>query len=207
MAGITGAAGLLGPFRVRLNTLAIVLIPVCVAINWAGHAIVSTLKLPLFMDSIGSILGGLLAGPWVGGIAGLLSNFVSAGTVDPTAALYSIVSFGIGVAAGIGGYLALHRTLLRRLVLYLLVFVTAAGISTVINMALYGGQSGSPVGDAALVGLVHLGVPLWFASFLDEGMSDAPDKLLTVLIATYVYAGLPRRFRALFQLYRWRGRT
>lgn len=199
-------ASLLGPFQVRLNTLAVVLIPVCVAINWAGHAVVSTLKLPLFLDSVGSILGGLLAGPWVGALAGVISNFVSAGTVDPTAALYSIVAFGIGFAAGIGGYLGWHRTLLTRLLLYLVIFVVAAGMSTVINMALYQGQSGSPVGDAALVALVKLGVPLWFASFLDEGMSDAPDKLLTVLIATYVYAGLPRRFRALFQLYRWRRR-
>lgn len=196
---------LLGPFQVRLNTLSIVLIPVCVAINWAGHAIVSTLKLPLFLDSIGSILGGLLAGPWVGGISGLISNFISAGTVDPTAALYSIVSFGIGVAAGIGGYLAWYRTWPTRILLYLLVFVVAAGVSTVINMALFGGQSGSPVGDAMLVALVKLGVPFWFAAFLDEGLSDAPDKLLTVLVATYVFAGLPHRFRSLFQLYRWQG--
>lgn len=198
---------LLGPFQARLNTLSIVLIPVCVAINWAGHAIVSTLKLPLFLDSIGSILGGLLAGPWVGGIAGLVSNFISAGTFDPTAALYSIVSFGIGIAAGIGGYLAWYRSWPTRIALYLLVFVVAAGVSTVINMGVYGGQSGSPVGDTALVGLVRLGVPFWFAAFLDEGISDAPDKLVTVLVATYVYTGLPHRFRALFQLYRWRGET
>jgi len=50
-------------FRVRMNTLAIVLIPVCIAIDWAGHAIASTLKLPLFLDSIGTVLGALLAGP------------------------------------------------------------------------------------------------------------------------------------------------
>jgi len=31
-------------FRVRMNTLAIVLIPACIAIDWTGHAIASTLK-------------------------------------------------------------------------------------------------------------------------------------------------------------------
>lgn len=201
---MTGSS-LLGPFQVRFNTLAVVLIPVCIAVNWAGHAVVSTLKLPLFLDSVGSILGGLLAGPWVGGIAGLITNFVSAGTVDPTAALYSVVAFGIGFAAGIGGYLGWQRTWPTRLLLFGAVFLAACGLSTIINMAVFGGQSGSPVGDALLVGLVKLGVPFWIAAFCDEGISDAPDKLLTVLIATYIYTGLPHRFRTLFQLYRWQG--
>src|SRR3982074_1794374 len=87
-----------------MNTLAIVLIPVCIAINWAGHALATTLKLPLFLDSIGTVLGGILAGPWVGGIAGLITNFISSGTVDPIAAPYSIISLAIGIAAGIAGY-------------------------------------------------------------------------------------------------------
>ena len=41
----------LSAFKFRLNTLGIVLIPVCIAIDWAGHAIASGLKLPLFLRS------------------------------------------------------------------------------------------------------------------------------------------------------------
>src|SRR2546423_10393887 len=110
-----------------MNTLAIVLIPVCIAIDWAGHAIASTLKLPLFLDSIGTVLGGLLAGPWAGGLAGFITNLISSGTVDPIAAPYSVISLLIGFAAGIGGYLSLPNRRTGLLALYGPLFPLASG--------------------------------------------------------------------------------
>src|ERR1700716_2181571 len=109
-----------------MNTLAIVLIPVCIAIDWVGHAIASTLKLPLFLDSIGTVLGGILAGPWVGGISGLIVNFISPVPVDQIAAPYSIVSLAIGIAAGIGGYYGWHKTWPGRVALYVLIVLVAS---------------------------------------------------------------------------------
>src|SRR5438105_11888583 len=134
--------GVLNAFKVRMNTRAIVLIPVCIAIDFAGHAIASTLKLPLFLDSIGTVLGALLAGPWVGGLAGFITNLISSGTVDPIAAPYSIISLLIGFAAGIGGYFSWQRRRWGWLALYVVVFLVASVGSTPLNVALYQGQSG-----------------------------------------------------------------
>src|SRR2546423_1315502 len=192
----------LAAFRVRMNTLAIVLIPVCIAIDWAGHAIASTLKLPLFLDSIGTVLGALLAGPWVGGLAGFITNLISSGTVDPIAAPYSIISLLIGLAAGIGGYYSWQRRRAGWLALYALVFLVASVGSTPLNIALYQGQSGVPFGDAVYAVLVKSGLPTWLASYLDEASVDLVDKLVTVGVALVVYQGLPNRFRSLFALYR-----
>src|SRR5919109_3463809 len=114
--------GFLNAFRFRMNTLAIVLIPVGIAIDWAGHAIASALKLPLFLDSIGTVLAGLLAGPWVAGIAGLITNFISSGTVDPIAAPYCVISLLIGFAAGIGGYYSWQKRRAGWFFLYVLIF-------------------------------------------------------------------------------------
>jgi energy-coupling factor transport system substrate-specific component len=189
-------------FRPRMNTLAIVLIPVCVAIDWAGHAIASTLKLPVFLDSIGTVLGGLLAGPWVGGLAGFIANLISSGTIDPIAAPYSVISLLIGFAAGIGGYHSLQRRRLGWLALYLGVFLVASLGSTPLNVALYQGQSGVPFGDAVYAALVRSGLPTWIAAYADEASVDLPDKLVTVLVALLVYQGLPNRLRTLFALYR-----
>src|SRR6266487_3116565 len=127
-----------------MNTLAIVLIPVCIAIDWAGHAVASTLHLPLFLDSIGTVLGGLLAGPWVGGLAGLITNFISSGTVDPIAAPYSVIS----LATGIAGYYGWHKTWPGRVALYILIVLVASIGSTPLNIGLYQGQSGLPFGDS-----------------------------------------------------------
>jgi energy-coupling factor transport system substrate-specific component len=194
--------GILNAFKIRLNTLAIVLIPVCIAIDWAGHAIASTLKLPLFLDSIGTVLGGLLAGPWVGGIAGLITNFISSGTVDPIAAPYSIISLAIGFAAGIGGYYGWHKTWPGRVALYVLIVLVASIGSTPLNLGLYQGQSGVPLGDALYAGMVKSGWPTWLAAYLDEATGDIPDKLITVVVAILIYFGLPNRYRALFSLWR-----
>src|SRR5262245_43011699 len=156
--------GWLNAFKPRMNTLGIVLIPVCIAIDWAGHAIASTLKLPLFLDSIGTVLGGLLAGPWVGGLAGFITNLISSGTVDPIAAPYSVISLLIGFAAGIGGYYAWQRRRAGWLALYVLVFLVASVGSTPLNIALYHGQSGVWFGDGIYAALVKSGFPTWLAA-------------------------------------------
>ena len=195
--------GVLNAFRFRLNTLAIVLIPVCIAIDWAGHALASTLKLPLFLDSIGTVLGGLLAGPWVGGLAGLITNFISSGTVDPIAAPYSVISLAIGIAAGIGGYYGWHKTWPGRIALYILIVLVASIGSTPLNVNLYGGQSGVAFGDTVVYApLVKAGWPTWLAAYLDELSGDLPDKLITVVVAVLIYFGLPNRYRALFSVWR-----
>lgn len=185
-----------------MNTLAIVLIPVCIAIDWAGHAIATALKLPLFLDSIGTVLGGILAGPWVGGISGLIVNFISAGTVDPIAAPYCIVSLAIGLAAGIGGYYGWHKTWPGRVLLYVVIVLVASILSTPLNIVLYHGQSGVALGDAIYAGLVKSGWPTWLAAYIDEATGDIPDKLITVAVAVLIYQGLPSRFRSLFSLFR-----
>ena len=195
--------GILNAFKFRMNTLAIVLIPVCIAIDYAGHVVASTLKLPLFLDSIGTVLGGLLAGPWVGGIAGLITNFISSGTVDPTAAPYSIISLAIGFAAGIAGYYGWHKSWPGRVALYVFIVLVASIGSTPINIHLYAGQSGTPFGDTVVyTGVIKAGLPSWLAAYLDEASGDIPDKLITVVVAILIYFGLPNRYRALFSVWR-----
>jgi len=191
----------LSAFKFRLNTLGIVLIPVCIAIDWAGHAIASGLKLPLFLDSIGTILGGILAGPWVGGLAGFITNLISSGTIDPIAAPYSIISLALGFAAGIAGYLGWQRQPRGWIGIWILCFLVASIGSTPLNIGLYQGQSGIPFGDAIYTALVNAHFPTWIAAYVDEAAVDLPDKLITALVAVLIYQGLPRRYRALFRLY------
>ena len=48
------------------SLMAILLIPVAVAINFTGFGIVKLLQLPIFLDSIGTVFISLIAGPWIG---------------------------------------------------------------------------------------------------------------------------------------------
>src|SRR5699024_8209198 len=61
------------------------LIPVALALNIITGQVIGTmgLPLPLYMDSIGTVLVGALAGPWAGLVTGVLSSLVW-GTFNPT---------------------------------------------------------------------------------------------------------------------------
>ena len=58
------------------TTMTWVLIPVAIAINIAIGQIVVLLKLPVFLDSIGTVLVAILCGPVAGALTGTLSNTI-----------------------------------------------------------------------------------------------------------------------------------
>ena len=61
----------------QFTTRVIVLIPIAIAINIAlGYITQTILKLPIYLDSIGTVLVAALAGPLAGVLTGLTSNLV-----------------------------------------------------------------------------------------------------------------------------------
>jgi hypothetical protein len=103
-----------GSIAAQFDTRTVVLMPVAVAINIIlGATVANALKIPIYLDSIGTILVGALAGPIAGGVTGLLSNLLWTYVVPPPfqngpAAAFAIVAAVIGVIAGLaarGGWL------------------------------------------------------------------------------------------------------
>jgi hypothetical protein len=97
----------------QFTTRVIVLIPVAIAINIVlGYTVQTVLKLPIYLDSIGTIFVGVLAGPLAGALTGILSNLIwqyapviGGGTIGP----FAITAGVIGLLAGIWGYLGVFR--------------------------------------------------------------------------------------------------
>lgn len=52
------------------SMLALLIIPVGVAVNFVGGQLASILKLPMYLDTIGTIFAAMLCGPWVGAVTG-----------------------------------------------------------------------------------------------------------------------------------------
>ena len=59
----------------KINTWQICLVALAVGINIVGGQIALFLKLPVYLDSIGTILTGALAGPWLGMIPNLIKRY------------------------------------------------------------------------------------------------------------------------------------
>ena len=97
-----------------LSTATLALIPVAIAINLAVGSIVVALRLPIYLDSIGTILVGALAGPWAGALTGLLSNLLWSflpipGGSGPVAAFFAPVAAVIGLMAGFWAWQGVFR--------------------------------------------------------------------------------------------------
>jgi hypothetical protein len=96
------------------TTATLVLMAVAIAINIAVGSITFALRLPLYLDSIGTVLVGVLAGPWAGALTGLLSNFIWSilpipGGAGPNAAFFAPVAAVIGLMAGFWGSRGVFR--------------------------------------------------------------------------------------------------
>ncbi len=97
----------------QFPTRVIALIPVAIAINIVlGYTVQTVLKLPIYLDSIGTILVGVLAGPIAGALTGAASNIIwqyapgiGGGTIGP----FAITAAVIGILAGLWGYLGVYR--------------------------------------------------------------------------------------------------
>ena len=98
----------------QFTTRVIVLMPVAIAINIVlGYTVQSGLKLPIYVDSIGTILVGVLGGPLPGMFTGALSNLIwqyapgigSGSQIGP----FAITAAVIGLLAGVWGQLGLFR--------------------------------------------------------------------------------------------------
>ncbi|MBY6278051.1 ECF transporter S component [Symbiobacterium thermophilum] len=182
----------------RFTTLSLVLIPVAVGINYVGKLFAAALKLPLWLDSIGTVLAGMLAGPWIGAISGAVNNIIFGITADPVSFWYLITSIVIGLLVG---YLAMTgwiRDFPRAVVLGLIVALAAAVVSTPINVILWEGTTGNVWGDALYTVLRNGGTPVWIASFIDELVVDLLDKVATVIISFLIFKALPQRLVGLF---------
>lgn len=186
------------PWALRFTTLTIVLIPVAVGINYVGKLFASALKLPLWLDSIGTVLSGMLAGPWIGAISGAVNNIVFGITADPISFWYLVTSIAIGLVVGYLAFTGWIRSFGRAVVLGLVVALVSAVVSTPLNVMLWEGTTGNVWGDALYAALVANHLPVWLASFLDELVVDVPDKLATVIVSFLIYRALPKRLIGLF---------
>src|SRR5207245_1760228 len=162
------AAGWTGPLKFSLDSVGFVLILASLGLNFAGHAIAVTFGLPLFLDSIGTVLAGVVAGPWVGGSVGLISNWVSSNTFDPIAAPYGIVSFAVGFAAGLARYLNWQKRATGWVALWLVTFAIASLVSTPLNLLINGGNSDVGFGDSIYAALNGAHLPRIVAAFVGE---------------------------------------
>ena len=185
--------------RTLVSTIALALIPRAVALNLAIGAIVAALKLPVYLDSIGTVLVAALAGPLAGVLTGVTSNLVLGMLSSPTFIAFIPVTAVIGATAGIASRVGAFRTIPRAAVAGVVIGILAGAASVPIVLALFGGVTAGGTGIITII-LRALDLPLESAALISSISVDVLDKVLSCVIVTVVLARLPRRIGARFGL-------
>jgi len=187
------------------STVTLVLIPVAIAINIAVGQLALFVKIPVYLDSIGTILVGVLAGPWAGAVTGFLSNVIwtLTGWYTPAIAFGGVAAI-IGALAGVFGRAGWPNVWWKAILAGLLTGLTAAVLSAPIATYVFGGVMGSGT-DAVVAMARSIGLDSLGANIAQGTFSDPMDKMATYLIVFLVLRALPLRFLARFTNLKARG--
>lgn len=181
------------------TTRTLVLIPVAIALNIAIGTTIYNLKLPIYLDSIGTILVGILAGPWAGALTGLLANVIGGAIANyPQLTAYAGVAAAIGLLSGLLPETGWLRSWWKVVVIGLITGLVSALLSAPVTAYLFGGVVGNASTDAIIAFFRSRGWDVLPASIAQGLAIDPLDKAVTFLLVCAVLARLPRRFVAGF---------
>lgn len=176
----------------EFTVLSLLLIPIAVAINFIAGSLAFTLKLPIYMDMIGTFIVSFLGGPYIGALTGVLSISLNSLT-DPLLFPYVLV-------AGVLGFLVGHFTRwgwfsssLRTAITSLLIAMIAAAMSVAITVTFFGGFTASGI-SGMKAALMAMGLPFWPAQIIGSSIAEVPDKLISLLITYSIVSNISARY-------------
>lgn len=192
-----GAALIVWGVSGQFTTSTYALIPIAIAINIVMGEIVTRLGLPVYLDSIGTVLVAALAGPWAGAATGGLTNVIW-GFFNPVAMPFAVAAIAIGLLAGFFARIGWLRRAYLVPIAGLLTGVVAALLSSPLSAFIFGGSAGNAGTTALVAAFQAYGESLLAATTLQGLLSDPLDKALTFSIAYVIIVALPKRMRLRF---------
>lgn len=180
------------------TTILVTTIPVAIGLNLAMAFLVNLLKLPVFLDSVGTAAIGALFGPIPGVIAGVTSNLVAGLVLNPVYPWFVVTAAFIGFAAGMLGKRRVFEHWWSAALAGGIVGVIAACISAPVATYVFGGVT--PAGSySVIVAFVKAtGQTLMKSALLAGLASDPVDKAITFFIVFLLLRALPRTVRSRF---------
>lgn len=175
------------------RTRTLTLMGLGVTLNIVGAFIALQLRLPIYLDSIGTILIACLLGPKYAVLTGVCGSIVSGITFDIYSLYFAPVQISTGFFTGImyqKGFLKGKRTLFGVFVLTLPTSI----ISAIIAAFLFGGVTSS--GSSYVVQILRqIGIPSVLSVFTTQIMTDYMDKLIAVVLVSVGITALPQSMK------------
>lgn len=180
----------------KMDKLTLFLIPIGVAVNFIGGQIAILLRLPLYLDSIGTIVVGALCGAVPGVIVGVISNVLNSIT-SPVTLFYAILSVIFAVSAAWCSKKKIFRSLPKTLLSSIWFAFVGGGLGAVLTWIIFSFDFGTITASMFAIPLHEvLGLPKFLAQFVSEFVMDLFDKSASLVIVFLVLKAMPNRFLA-----------
>ena len=173
-----------GAVNMKFTTAKIAMIAMAICINYIGGQLALALHLPIYLDSIGTILIGAMFGPAFGVLPPMISGILMAFTGD----IYSLYFAPVGMILGLTAGFVMKRIHSVGFMLLLSAFlITLPGtiVCAIINAILFGGVTSS--GSSAIVAaLSHTPLGLTGAIFVVQIFTDYLDRVISLALVMIV---------------------
>ena len=173
------------------SMLALLIIPVGVAVNFVGGQLASILKLPMYLDTIGTIFAAMLCGPWVGAVTGCLTNVVT-GIANPVNFAFIPVNVIAGLVTGFLARKQMFSVWWKWLISMFVMAWVSIIVSAPIVVLVYGGVTGGGTSIITAAAMAA-GANIWAAFFGTEGVFQVLDRIISFLICWAVIKVIPPR--------------
>lgn len=173
------------------SMLALLIIPVGVAVNFVGGQLASILKLPMYLDTIGTIFAAMLCGPWVGAVTGGLTNVVT-GIANPVNFAFIPVNVIAGLVTGFLARKQMFSVWWKWLISMFVMAWVSIIVSAPIVVLVYGGVTGGGTSIITAAAMAA-GANIWAAFFGTEGVFQVLDRIISFLIGWAVIKVIPPR--------------
>lgn len=171
--------------------------PLTASINMVGGWLAAALKLPLYLDSLGTVLAGCLAGPTAGLLTALISGLISGLLNSPVWLCFLPTALVLGAACGWLAQNGFMRTPWLAALMGIILGTVTACCSAPITAFMLHGFGGSGM-DFLVAAFKAAGLSTMQACLAQGLASDPLDKLITCLVAQALLCQLPQSLRGSF---------
>src|SRR5919107_2605346 len=183
-----------------LPTSTVVLIPVALVLNIVLGQLMGTSGLPFYLDSIGTVLIAVLAGPAAGAATGAMSSIVWS-FFNPAVLPFAAGAALIGCLAGVAARYGVFRRFYFAPVAGFLTGIIGGVVSAPVAAFVFGGTSGVATG-AIVSAFRSMGDTLLAAITKQALLSDPMDKAIVFTVVAILVYALPRRAKGQFPFLR-----
>ena len=177
----------------KTSTYRICIIAFAICINLIGGQIALFLRLPIYLDSIGTVFIASVLGPLYGMLPNLLSGLLMGMTVDIYSLYYAPVGMILGFVTGLV-YKKYHPKKGWILLAAIVITIPSTIVSSCITAFLFGGITSS--GSSILVQLLAK-TPLGMVGscFAVQFITDYIDRVICMYAVAVLMKALPRKMK------------